>query len=421
MGSYTDSYRARYQKGGSSSSTDSDASDRSKSTAPTVYSARWASKPIQVPHSFHHGDVRDSVSTYASTIPSADDLPEVPRYEVEDRTPEAFPAEALPSNSTVFADLFPSSRRLLIRHDDATIDGNMNLRVDTTASHRGGYQRDVTLFHLRMYDLYSRKFSFRRYCRDSGREVCHSVRKPRSSLQEKRPMFRRSWSSVLASLRPGSSNGHGVTPHSEPKSHEAVSKSARDDEFWRLDEENLDSPLEGGMERERAPVLGDTTLLEFSNYAHVEVKHRGTGSSKRYEFEYWSTKYQWRRESRWDGDLHEISYHLVNIQTSKTIAHIMPQILTPLEAVEEESKGGWVSPSSMWISDPSVYDKMHDIADVIVATGLIVLVDDCIRRRWHPKRQIPLMQPLSSSLSRGIEFMGPKRLIDEMLHWRRTP
>lgn len=104
-------------------------------------------------------------------------------------------------------------------------------------------------------------------------------------------------------------------------------------------------------------------LLEFSNYAHVEVKRRGAGISKRYEYEYWSTKYQWRRECRKEGDLREVSYHLVNLQTSKTIAHIVPAILTPSEAVEEESKGGWIPPSSMWISDSSVYETMPDIAE----------------------------------------------------------
>jgi hypothetical protein len=37
--------------------------------------------------------------------------------------------------------------------------------------------------------------------------------------------------------------------------------------------------------------------------------------------------------------------------------------MTPLEAVEEESKGGWVPPCSMWISDPSVYERMPDVAE----------------------------------------------------------
>jgi hypothetical protein len=120
---------------------------------------------------------------------------------------------------------------------------------------------------------------------------------------------------------------------------------------------------EGGSMSEKGPALGDTILMEFSNYAHVELRRKGPGATKRYEYEYWSTKYQWRREFRKEGDLREVSYYLVDTRTSKTIAHMVPEILTPLEAVEEESKGGWVPPCSLWISDTSVYERMPDIAE----------------------------------------------------------
>jgi hypothetical protein len=114
---------------------------------------------------------------------------------------------------------------------------------------------------------------------------------------------------------------------------------------------------------DRPVTLSDSIMLEFSNYAHVELKRRGAGMTKRYEYEYWGTKYQWKRESRRDGDLREVSYHLINMRTSKRVAHIMPEILTPLEAIEEESKGGWIPPSSMWISDATAYRNMHDVAE----------------------------------------------------------
>jgi hypothetical protein len=358
MGSYSvSSCQDRCARtGGSSSSTDSEASDRSKSTAPTIYSVRPTSKRRPETERFTEGP-KDSVSTYASTIPSADDLPEDPQYEVIDRTPEIYAAEAIPSNPTTFAELFPSSRRLLIRHDDSTLDGNMNLRVGTLVPRRGGYQQEVILFHLRMYDLFSRKFSFRRYCRESGREVCHSERRPRSCCTDKRPILRRSWSSVLASLRPGSS-GNGSIASAEHKRHDSGYHSTKQEDA------NLeDASTETKDVPSRPVTLADTTLLEFSNYAHVEVKRRGAGIPKRYEFEYWSTKYQWKKECRKDGDLREVSYHLINTRTSKVIAHIVPEILTPMEAIEEESKGGWVPPSSMWISDSCVYEKMHDVAE----------------------------------------------------------
>lgn len=53
----------------------------------------------------------------------------------------------------------------------------------------------------------------------------------------------------------------------------------------------------------------------------------------------------------------------MDMRSSKTIAHMVPDMLTPLEAVEEESKGGWVPPSSLWISDPAVYERMPDVAE----------------------------------------------------------
>lgn len=52
----------------------------------------------------------------------------------------------------------------------------------------------------------------------------------------------------------------------------------------------------------------------------------------------------------------------------------------------------------------------------IIASGLVALVDDCIRRRWHAER--PRILPARSSFSRGLERMGPRRLIGEMLQRR---
>ncbi|KAL4877303.1 hypothetical protein BJY04DRAFT_130481 [Aspergillus karnatakaensis] len=392
----------------SSSSTDSDTSDRSKSTAPTIYSDRpyLKRRDEQVDLYDDEGDLdpRDSASTFGSTDTSADDHDEAPLYEVTDRKRDLFLADVIPSSSSTFGKLFPSCRRLLIRHDDATLDGNMNLRVDTMVPHRAGYQQNVILFHLRMYDLFARKFSFRRYCRDSGREVCHSERRTISPNSDKPPMFQRSWSSVLASLRPGS-NGQGACT--------GMHLTRRGSEQSEFVEDGVIG-CEAGVDR---PVtLSDSIMLEFSNYAHVELKRRGAGMTKRYEYEYWGTKYQWKRESRREGDLREVSYHLINVRTTKRVAHIVPEILTPLESIEEESKGGWIPPSSMWISDSTAYRNMHDVADVIVATGLMVLVDDCIRRRWHQSTASQLILPKRSSFSKRKNLLSPKQLIDEVFH-----
>lgn len=376
MSSYK-SYQA-----GSCSSTDS---ATSKSTAATIHSDRLPSKPCESswttdPSQRQSYDdelepeyeyiepqepqPRCSASTYASTGNSAADLqperqetaPDDPydgRYCVNERE-EFYPLDAIPSTPSSFAPLFPSSRRLLIRHDDATIDGNMNLRVDTPVHLRDGSQRDVILFHLRMYDLFSRKFSFRRYCRDSGREVCHSARKELVPAHQRRPSMGRSWSTVFAGLRPGSN------------AHCAPAELQRQDSGTKIAQVKKDEKVEEDIEEGQIaamPILGETILLEFSNYAHVELRRKGPGTTKKYEFEYWSTKYQWRREIRKEGDLQEVSYFLVDSRTSKTIAHLVPDTLAPLEVVEEESKGGWVPPSSLWISDPDVYKNMPDAAE----------------------------------------------------------
>lgn len=425
-------YQSRPSQGShSSATTSSNASEHSKSTAPTVYSHRPVVKQEEDDCSlppFYTADTRRSSASYASTVSSSDDLPKQPRYEVvvADRQ-EVFPSSAIASNPATFADLFPSARRLLIRHDDSTLDGNMNLRVDTMLMMRGDSrmmvqkpQQEVTLFHLRMHDLRSRVFSLRRYCRDSGREVCHCRRlsQPAPSLV---PVLRRSWS-VLSGLRPGSSGRGSVFNRNS----------------LVLDEDDVNNDDDDDTSN-TSKTLSNTMLLEFSNYARVELSRTGVSPLKRYEFEYWRTKYQWRRESRREGEFKEISYHLVNLDTSKVVAHMVPEVLTPMEMVEEESKGGWVPPCSLWISDASAYDKMHDIAEyalpsfprfrkytdwvksVILATGIIALADDSIRRRWHSKRHLILNLAKKPSFMRNVDLvdsLGARRFIDEMFHRR---
>ncbi|KAM0796081.1 hypothetical protein BDR22DRAFT_567082 [Usnea florida] len=86
-----------------------------------------------------------------------------------------------------------------IRHDSTTIDGNMNLRVDTKARELDGGKIDLQLFHLRMYDVKRREFSLRRYSRDSGREVCISSRKYTKPSVIRRPGLPWSMSNAFSS------------------------------------------------------------------------------------------------------------------------------------------------------------------------------------------------------------------------------
>lgn len=331
---------------------------------PTTCDAQKPSKVMRTNWITYDDDPRASTNTYASTIPPRD---EHKRHHVEgirDRY-EAFPSEAVPSTPPTFGGLFPSCRRLLIRHDDSTRDGNLNLRISTLVSESRGRPCEVILFHLRMLDLQDRKFSIRRYCRQSGREVCHSSRKYQKTVDTSSP----SWKSALWALRP--------KPHPRQKS---VSHLKRQDSGYKSGTEEEEEGCEGKHTATETsppattePLPTNTMKLEFSNYAHVDIERRGSRLSKRYDYEYWSTKYQWRRTLRHDGDSEEVSYHLYDLNRPKPIAHIVPEPLSPMEAVDEESKGGWIPPASIWISDSSIFKTMSDIAELVVPGNLLVL------------------------------------------------
>lgn len=201
----------------SSCSDYSNYSDYSASTAPTDNSARpsvqqykLSSNPYErggwdIPQYPYRDCVEPKVSaeTYVSSLSSEapDQDQDFPPYDVPYDGHDVVAPKPLASSPQEFADYFPSTQRLCIRHDDSTLDGNMNLRVDTKARTHNGREVDLTLFHLRMHDLKRRDFSLRRYCRDSGREICHSSRKCSKPSIMKRPGLQRSMSNALSSLR----------------------------------------------------------------------------------------------------------------------------------------------------------------------------------------------------------------------------
>ena len=351
-----------------SSSECSDRSDHSRSTAPTLYSTRPSLKQNLTAHptccsSGHWNDsfyssskARSSVETYASTVASEDDLGEDDFiYEEPEHIYEPASPTAVPSTPPEFADFFPSTRRLCIRHDD-TVDGNMNLRIDTEKHMATGNKVDLTLFHLRMHDLKNRDFSLRRYCRESGREVCHSSRKYTKPASERRPGIHRSMSNALATLR----------SKSESKTATMSSLKRQDSGYDSMDEDDYEEMFKAPSKETRGSNIllpTNTTQLEFSNYAHLDLKRRGTKSSKRYEFDYWGTAYAWKRITTRNGQTKETSYHLYNTLTSEVVAHIVPTPLTPFESREEEGKGGWVPPCSMWISEEKIFRGLTDVAE----------------------------------------------------------
>ncbi|KAF1976367.1 hypothetical protein BU23DRAFT_551834 [Bimuria novae-zelandiae CBS 107.79] len=400
-------------------------SQRSTDTAPTEYSTRPAVPRIGTCLGRVEGhnsdyfsaqgavDGRTSVDTYASTSEEdlADDLDDVPEFHVPQYIHETLLVDAIPTTPRDFADLFPTSKRISIRHDDSTIDGNMNLRVDAQVEEYDRKKQNYTLFHLRMHDLRTREFSLRRYCRDSGREVCHSIRKYQKPPPEKRPVLQRA-STALASLR--------HKPDSRPSTAAGLKRS--DSGYESVHdvgaEEDLDAPRpqSAGYAKGRALLPTNTLKLEFSNYAHIDVKRRGAKGSKRYAFEYWGHDYSWKRIVKHENGHENVSYYLVRSDhESEPMAHISPVRLTDDRAREEVARGGWIPPCYMRITDDEILRSNGDISDVVVATGLMALVDDCIKRRFHTKQSTQLHIPLLRN-KLHLDYIGPKRLIDEMFN-----
>jgi hypothetical protein len=366
-----------HHSGNSTCSSRSDASDVSHSTAPSVYSQKSLLKYSQDRSVIHHdrvGQVGESpcyqdlgyprssfssVDIYASTLPSEEDLTHQQPFEVAATHHDVYASDATPSNPAEFAALFPSNRRLLIHHDDATSDGNMNLRVDTYLPSADGRRRKLTLFHLRMHDLKDRRFSLRRYCRESGREICSSNRKHAftSSLMSTRSNIQQSLGTAFQQLR-----------LSHEESSPSRNSGSRRDLGYESTKDQYHSRPGRGSHASKAPHSATNTIqLEFSNYAHVDVDSRGSKRSKRHEYEFWGTRYTWKRQVYRDGGFEEVSYHLISDKTSKSIAHITPEPLTAREALEEEELGSWVPPCTMRIIDESVFRGLTDVAELVHA------------------------------------------------------
>ena len=346
-------------------------SDRSYRTATTAYSDDTpVQRPVIRQHETCNGRIerplvrflpereplespRMSVETYASTVPSeealGDDLGEfdLPEYTAEQYDP------VVPATPSDFSELFPSHRRLTIRHDDSTLDGNMNLRVDTEV-HTGGRRCDMTLFHLRMHDLKERQFSLRRYCRDSGREVCHSVLKTQKPVVAKRPGIQRSLSNALSTML--SKSDTRVPTMSSLKRHDSGYGS-----MHTVDID--DEPLPVVDEAKAQQQMTHTMKLEFSNYAQLDVTRVRAKAAKNYKFDYWGVSYAWKRVVQKKHDSFETSFHLVKAGSEQVLAYISPIALSRSEAREEEARGGWIPPCSMYIADEKIVTSQKDVSE----------------------------------------------------------
>ncbi|KAI5285197.1 hypothetical protein KEM54_000758 [Ascosphaera aggregata] len=324
----------------------------------------------------------NSMVTYASTDESElEDEDEEPPIEVARKRRENHPAKTVPTTPPTFGSLFPSTRRLMIQHDDSS-DGNMNLRIDTFIPKNGRDDFRVILFHLRMHDLYRRKFSLRRYCRNSGREVCHSERIEGAPGKEG-PYDHKGNHHLNLAFR----GAHAKQQNNELRRYASAPQ--------RLNNKHTDSgdssPDSVPMGRRRQ--MTDAIKLEFSNYAHVTITRRGRDSSVHYDFEYWGVKYQWKKMTLRRKTGQDAAYCLYPVRRSTSIARINFSVLTPEEIDEEEKKGGWVLPCSIRINDPMTYAKGGDIADI--ASTVAKALDKVL----HPHRR-HYKDPYGGSLRR---------------------
>ncbi|ELR10657.1 hypothetical protein GMDG_04924 [Pseudogymnoascus destructans 20631-21] len=336
-------------------------------------------------------------SCYSARSSVADFYAEPEEYGIDDdyptpshttSLPPAPSTTAIPTTPHDFASYFPSHSRLTITHDSSALDLGMNLVISTTPE--GEQKTPMQLFHLRMHDLPTRAFSLRRYCRESGREVCHSVLRQggekvkQNQRQTKHPKLQRSMSTALATVtrrgvKRADSWGASSNKASYPPPHPTplLTIPTRHDSGYATDSDDDGDFSSSGAEDEEefppTPVPSslpgkkgkkgktNTTHLEFSNYAHVDLTRRGSaGKGKHWDFEYWGTPYSWKRDGQ--------SYHLVPTSNSSgnnagAVAHIVPDVLTPSQTLEEAREGGWGG----------------DVADVVVATGVLALVDDKAR------------------------------------------
>ena len=313
-------------------------------------------------------DPRASTETYASTSASETEAePSKPPSVCPMMRNICYQPDALATSPAEFGELFPSTRRMLIQHDDTTPDGNLNLRLDTELTVSKGHKVKLTLFHLRMYDLSERQFSLRRYQRQSGREVCNSKRKylkPTAKSSSSHPR-RRSITSALTKL-----NLRTLKSKPRPKTPQQVEEEQESDD---------DLDFLAAQADVKATIPTTSVSLEFSNYAQVELKRSRRGESK-YDFEYWGDRFTWRRTVYRDETELVFSFELINLSSGICIAHITPDKLSQRQTRQEAAQGSWVPPCSMRLNEK---DVSNDLGDVIVATGVIALVDDCIKRHWH--------------------------------------
>lgn len=124
--------------------------------------------------------------------------------------------------------------------------------------------------------------------------------------------------------------------------------------------ENNQDAEDDRIEVVEAQIVENKIVLEFSNYARVEVVRQKRKSKKRYYFEFWGRNFTWTRATDRNGkdvaDHRWHSFQLHDKSRKRIIACIKPETSDDVIKKEAES-GGWVPPSTMQLLDESVYDQ----------------------------------------------------------------
>ena len=205
---------------------------------------------------------------------------------------------------------------------------------------------------------------------ESGREACHYILKqikprqpePTSGLHRTidgkiKDIWRRA-SSGSVSFRRRSTSTRGSVASSRGSTssrHNSISSRAGYDDSDNEDLIQKESTV-------NVSFASNTMRMEFSNYAKVDIKRRGSTSSKRYDFEYWDSMYSWKRVVE-KGDRTKDSYHLLKDNGTTAIAHIVGNMLTRSEVLKEKQEGYWVQPCSLWISDQRAVNSLTELAE----------------------------------------------------------
>ena len=253
------------------------------------------------------------------------------------------------SNADNFSSLFPSCETLFLNHDQGVDDSHMTLSIATATSQ--GLGPRVQLFYMKMNDLKKRDFSLRRYHRTSGREVCRTSRVFRKIVR-KRPRVRRSISNSVSSIHSMSSGRGGLSGSQTSSQSGAESPSGWSDYSVAS---NLNTNSKRPRRTSSSPEPTNHIAIDFSDHTHVELSRTGIGRVRNYDFEYWGSKYRWRRTRRKRESLGtELRYSLRSPPQEQVLAHISIEESLESQQVPNKAKRDWIPQARMRITDKEI-------------------------------------------------------------------